>query len=98
MRYFVVEGKIPYITIEKKWEDEFSGIRSDLRSQEQKWEVIPPMGSEGIEPKKVSRVGIKYSPDYYTLKPVSVGKLNVKKWIETAFHLIKRDSKVFLEK
>jgi hypothetical protein len=97
-KHFNIEGTVPYITIESKWEDEFTGIRSELRSQERKWEVIPPMGSEGIEPKKIISTGIKYSPDYYTIKPVSTGKLNVKKWIETAFHLIKRDSKAFLEK
>jgi hypothetical protein len=96
--HFNIEGKTPLITLEHRWEDELLGVTSQLRSQEQSWEFTPPIEAEGLEPKKTVKNFVSYSPDYFTRKPISVNQLNVKKWIENAFHLIKRDSKVFLEK
>lgn len=97
-KHFNIEGRIPLITLEHRWEDELLGISSELRSQEQFWEFNPPGEAEGLELKKVNKSFIKYAPDYYTLKSLSVSKFNTKKWLENAFHLIKRDSKIFLEK
>jgi hypothetical protein len=97
-KHFNIEGKIPLVTLEHRWEDELLCVTSQLRSQEQSWEFTPPIEAEGLEPKKTKINFVSYAPDYFTRKSISVNQLNVKKWIENAFHLIKRDSKIFLEK
>ena len=53
-----------------------------------KWMKIPPLEAE--------RYILAYDIDYFTLKRVEVGKLDVEEWIKHAFHVIKRDSNALL--
>lgn len=97
-KHFNIEGILSNITYEHRWEDDLFGLASQLWSEERTWDFNPPLEAEGLKPEKTTQTSIKYSPDYYTRKSISVNKLDTRIWIENAFHMIKRDSKVFLEK
>ncbi len=39
---------------------------------------------------------LTFDVDYYTVRPVRVGQIRLKDWIEQAFHMIKRDTNKIL--
>jgi hypothetical protein len=96
-RHFNIDGKVLMPHYSLVWEGKATAIRVILMAKEQKLDLEVPPGLEGISPIHSKWGEIVYDIDYYTLKNTSRGQLNIKEWINQAYHLIKRDSKVFLE-
>jgi len=95
-KHFNIEGKVLMPRYSLVWEGESTGIRSILEVQSQKIDLEPQIEViDEIPPFHVEKHRFIYDVDYYTLQPTSRGQLNVKEWISQAYHLIKRDSKVF---
>lgn len=97
-KHFNIEGKPTKANHILRWEADKIGLLIQLTSEGQKYEFEPPMEADEITPISIERNGILFNIDYYTLGSINVNQLNVTDWIKNAYHLIKRDSKVFLEK
>ena len=95
-KHFNIEGKVLTPKYSLKWEGESMGVRVELSAQNKKIDLDVKPGMEEIAPVHVERFEIVYDIDYYTLKNTTKGQLNVKDWISQSYHLIKRDSKVFM--
>lgn len=95
-KHFNIEGKILMPNYSLRWEGESTGVRVKLTAQDKKIDLTVGPGVEEILPVHVERSEVIYDIDYYTLKNTRKGQLNVKEWISQAYHLIKRDSNVFM--
>jgi len=79
-----------------RWEGESIGIRVLLAAQDKKIDLDVGPGVEEITPVHLEINELLLDIDYYTLKSTKKGQLDIKEWISQAYHLIKRDSKVFM--
>ena len=95
-KHFNIEGKVLMPKYSIKWEGESTGVRVSLSAQEKKIDLDVNPGIEELMPVHVSRSEVIYDIDYYTLKNTKKGQLNVKEWISQAYHLVKRDSNIFM--
>jgi hypothetical protein len=94
-KHFNIEGQVLMPEYSLKWEGESTGVRVKLSAQDKKIDLNVVPGVEEITPLHIQHSEIVYDIDYYTLKNTKRGQLNVKEWISQAYHLVKRDSKVF---
>ena len=95
-KQFNIQGKVLLPRYSVVWEGESTAIQVTLAAQDRKIELDISPGIEEITSVHVEKHEIVYDIDYYTLNPILKGQLNVKDWIEQTYHLIKRDSKVFM--
>ncbi len=95
-KHFNIEGKVLMPKYSIKWEGESTGVRVSLSAQEKKIDLDVNPVIEELSPVHVTRSEVIYDIDYYTLKNTKKGQLNVKEWISQAYHLVKRDSGVFM--
>lgn len=97
-KHFNIEGKPLLPKYSLTWEGESTGVRVTLVAQEKKVDLDVPLGIEEFSPVHIKKHEVIYDIDYYTMKSVSKGQLNVTEWISQAYHLIKRDSQFFMGK
>lgn len=95
-KHFNIEGKILMPKYSMRWEGESTGVRVSLTAQDKKIDLDVNPGIEELTPVHVERSEVIYDIDYYTMKNTKKGQLNVKEWISQAYHLVKRDSNVFM--
>ena len=93
---FNIEGQplLPEYSI--VWEGNSLGARIKILAQEKEinLDVNPAIKEIDSYHEKISEVLLDI--DYYTLKPILTGQLDVNEWISQAYHVIKRDAHVFL--
>lgn len=95
-KHFNIEGQVLMPTYSLRWEGESTGVRVNLTAQNKTIDLNVNPGVEEITPVHVERSEVVYDIDYYTLKNTKKGQLNVREWISQAYHLVKRDSNVFM--
>ena len=95
-KHFNIEGKVLMPNYSLRWEGVSMGVRVALLARDKKIDLNVNPGMEEITPVHVERSELIYDIDYYTLKNTKKGQLNVKEWISQAYHLVKRDSNVFM--
>jgi len=95
-KHFNIEGKVLMPSCSLRWEGESTGVRVVLSAQDKRIDLDVTPGVEEIDPVHIEQSEVVYDIDYYTLKNTTIGQLNVKEWISQAYHLIKRDSDVFM--
>lgn len=95
-KHFNIEGKVFMPNYSLRWEGESTAVRVSLTAQDKKIDLDVSPGVEELAPVHIERSEIIYDIDYYTLKNTKKGQLNVKEWISQAYHLVKRDSNVFM--
>lgn len=95
-KHFNIQGKVLLPRYSFTWQGESTAIRVSLSAQDRKIDFNVSPGVEELPPVHIEKHEIIYDVDYYTLNPISKGQLNVKDWIEQAYHLIKRDSIIFM--
>lgn len=95
-KHFNIEGKVLMPNYSLRWEGDSTAVRVKLTAQDKKIDLNVGPGVEEITPVHIERSEVIYDIDYYTLKNTKRGQLNVKEWISQAYHLVKRDSNVFM--
>lgn len=95
-KHFNIEGKIIMPKYSFVWEGESTAVKVSLTAQDRKFDLDVTPGVEELTSVHVERSEIIYDIDYYTLKNTKRGQLNVKDWISHAYHLVKRDSNIFM--
>ncbi|HBH86766.1 MAG TPA: hypothetical protein DDY17_04075 [Syntrophaceae bacterium] len=95
-KHFNIQGKVLLPRYSLLWEGESTAIQVTFAAQDRKIELDISPGIEELESVHMEKHEIVYDIDYYTLNHISKGQLNVKDWIEQTYHLIKRDSRVFM--
>lgn len=95
-KHFGIDGKVAAPQCVFKWEDDNIGVRGSLQAASRKVEIDMPPEIEGIDPIKVENDLVLLDIDYYTKAPTNPGQFRVADWINQTFHLIKRDSHIFL--
>jgi len=93
---FNIEGKVLMPKYSIRWEGESTAVRVSLTAQDKKIDLDVNPGVEELTPVHVERSEVIYDIDYYTMKHIKKGQLNVKEWISQAYHLVKRDSNIFM--
>jgi len=94
-KHFNIEGKTLLPKYSIIWEGESTAVRVTLGSQDKTISLDVHPDIEEISSMEMLKYEVIYDLDYYTLHPISKGQLNLKEWLTQAYHLIKRDSKVF---
>lgn len=95
-KHFNIEGKVFMPKYSLRWEGDSTAVTVSLTAQDKRIDLNVSPGVEEITPVHIARSEIVYDIDYFTLKNTKKGQLNVKEWLSQAYHLVKRDSKVFL--
>lgn len=95
-KHFNIKGKVLMPKYSLIWEGESTATRVLLSAQDKKINLDVTPGVEEIKPVHVEWSEIVYDIDYYTLKNTKKGQLNIKEWLSQAYHLVKRDSNVFM--
>lgn len=95
-KHFNIEGKVFFPQYGLAWEDDNFGLNTKLKVQNRKVELKVPSGIEEVAPFNIEKPEFQYDIDYYTLNRIKKGQLNVNEWINQIYHLIKRDSSIFL--
>ncbi len=95
-KHFNIEGSILLPQYSLVWEGKSTAIRALLTARDETIDLAVSPGIEEVSPVHIEKHEFIYDLDYYTLDTVSYGQLNIKEWISQAYHLIKRDSRVFL--
>lgn len=95
-KHFNIEGKILLPKYSLFWEGESTAIHVTLAAQDKKIELDISPEIEEVSAIHIEKHEVIFDIDYYTLCTVSKGQLDIKEWISQAYHLIKRDSKVFM--
>jgi len=95
-KHFNIQGKVLLPQFSLVWEGESTGVKVLMAARDKKIDFDAPLGIEELSSVHIEKYELVYDLDYYTLHQVSKGQLNIKEWIEQAYHLIRRDSKLFL--
>ncbi len=95
-KHFGISGKVKNPHYAMKWEDEDFGVQINIRAQERKIKVEPPLGEAVFEAIDKDLFELDYDIDYYAQRKIGIGQFRTKDWIDNAMRLIRRDSKVFL--
>lgn len=96
-KFFNIDGRARAPKYSLIWQGESTATRINLIAQEKKIDLEVAPGIDEIETIHTKRHDLVFDIDYYTLKNVSKGQLNITDWISQTHHLIKRDSSKFLE-
>lgn len=94
-KHFNIEGKVLNPSCSMKWEGESTGVRVVLTTHDKKIDLEVNPDVDEINPVHIERSELLYDIDYYTVKNTKRGQLKIDEWISQAYHLIKRDSKIF---
>ncbi len=94
-KHFNIQGKVMEPNYSIRWEGESTGVRTMLYVQNRQFDLDPEPYLEEIEPIHIERHDLVYDIDYYTLKNILAGQLNIPEWISQVNHLIRRDSNGF---
>ena len=96
-RHFNIDGKPLYPECFLRWEGKTTAVRVHLAARSRKLDFEPtPEAAKILDPVHSDKHEVLLDIDYYTLANVTIGQFRVKDWLTQAFHIIKRDSGVFL--
>jgi hypothetical protein len=95
-KHFGIEGQPVGPVYSIRWEDGKLGMQVNLRTQQRKLAVEPPLGERAFERIDKEFFDFDFDLDYYTMVSVAVGQFSAKDWIQQAMRVIRRDSGVFL--
>lgn len=95
-KHFNIQGKISMPTYSLVWEGESTALRAVLTARNKKIDFDVTPGLEELSSVHIEKPEVVYDVDYYTLSHILKGQFNTRDWITQAYHLIKRDSKVFM--
>jgi hypothetical protein len=95
-RHFGIEP--PYLLPECAFrlEGPSIGVTIRLRAEGRVVDFQPPMNARGLKPHHAEDWGVLFDVDYYTLANVTIGQFKAEDWINSAVHVIRRDSEAFL--
>lgn len=95
---FNVDDSPNNIYISLIFKNEYLGTRFQVRSDTREASIDVPVENSFMDLEsqaKTKHLAI-LDVDHYTNRPAAVGQIDIKEWIESAFRLIKRDSKQVL--
>jgi len=95
-KHFNITGKVLLPVYSLRWEGESKGVKVVFRAQDKKIGFEAPLGFNEVPSMHLEKYELVYDIDYYTLAPIVKGQLKISEWLSEAYHLVKRDSKVFM--
>ncbi len=91
-----IEGKVMLPSLNFVWEGDAFSARILLQAREKRIDFDSPPDVEELESVHLKKNELIYDVDYFSEQLMSKGQLDVKEWLSQIYHVIKRDSHVFM--
>jgi hypothetical protein len=94
--FFGIQGRIVQPMCSVSWEGEKLGALVQLRTQERKLVVDPPIGENSFERIEKEVFEFDFDVDYFTIAPIEREIFRASDWLQQAVRVIRRDSGSFV--